>query len=173
MYKIIGADGREYGPVSADTLRQWISEGRANAETRVLLENATEWKKLGEVAEFYPPVSPPSPKPISPGPAAPGPIAPLPSAPRTSPLAVTGLVLGIISITFGLCCYGFPFNVAGAICSAIALSRIRQNPQRESGEGIAIAGLVLSLLSIVFGALMLAFYFSFGSWRFLRRMPRW
>jgi len=27
MYKIIGADGREYGPITADQLRQWIREG--------------------------------------------------------------------------------------------------------------------------------------------------
>jgi hypothetical protein len=52
MYKIIGADGKEYGPVTADQLRQWISEGRANAQTRVLPEGATEWKPLGEIPEF-------------------------------------------------------------------------------------------------------------------------
>ena len=31
MYKILGGDGKEYGPVLADTLRQWVREGRANA----------------------------------------------------------------------------------------------------------------------------------------------
>jgi hypothetical protein len=28
-YKIIGADLMEYGPVSAEQIRQWINEGRA------------------------------------------------------------------------------------------------------------------------------------------------
>src|SRR5215472_941173 len=53
MYRIIGADDREYGPVTADQLRQWIAEGRANAQTKVLVEGATEWKPLGTLPEFF------------------------------------------------------------------------------------------------------------------------
>ena len=52
MYKIIGADQKEYGPVSGDRLRQWILQNRANAQTLVKLEGSEEWKPLGEVAEF-------------------------------------------------------------------------------------------------------------------------
>jgi hypothetical protein len=52
MYLIIGADGQQYGPVTAEQLRQWIAEGRANAETRTRAEGSTEWKPLSEFAEF-------------------------------------------------------------------------------------------------------------------------
>src|SRR5262245_48361390 len=52
MYKIIGADEKEYGPVSAEILKQWIAHGRVNAQTRVLPEGATEWKPLGEIPEL-------------------------------------------------------------------------------------------------------------------------
>jgi len=52
MYKIIGADGKEYGPISAEQVRQWIAEGRASLQTKVLPEGATEWKTLGELPEF-------------------------------------------------------------------------------------------------------------------------
>lgn len=52
MYKIVGADGKEYGPVTAEQLKQWITEGRANAQTRVLAEGAVEWKFLGLFPEF-------------------------------------------------------------------------------------------------------------------------
>ena len=52
MYRIIGADGREYGPISADQLRQWITEGRANAQTRVQAEGSAEWKPLSSIPEF-------------------------------------------------------------------------------------------------------------------------
>ncbi|MEI8063945.1 MAG: DUF4339 domain-containing protein [Verrucomicrobiota bacterium] len=52
MYKIIGGDGREYGPVSADQLRQWITEGRASAQTQILPEGATTWQSLGSLPEF-------------------------------------------------------------------------------------------------------------------------
>ena len=96
----------------------------------------------------------------------------LPSSPRTNPLAITGLVLGIISITVGLCCYGLPFNIAGAIFSAIGLAQIKKDPQRERGEGVAVAGLVLSLLSLVFAVLLMAFYFSFGSSNLFHRLRR-
>jgi hypothetical protein len=68
MYKIIGADGKEYGPITADQLRQWIAEGRANAQTRILAEGATEWKPLSEFPEFAatPSGAPPSLAPTVP-----------------------------------------------------------------------------------------------------------
>jgi len=31
VYKIIGADGKEYGPITAEQLRRWIAEGLAIA----------------------------------------------------------------------------------------------------------------------------------------------
>ena len=52
MYKIIGADGKEYGPITAEQLKQWVAEGRANAQTKVLPEGTTEWKTLAEVPEL-------------------------------------------------------------------------------------------------------------------------
>ena len=51
MYKIIGADGKEYGPITTDQLKQWITENRVNAQTKVLAEGATDWKSLGEIPE--------------------------------------------------------------------------------------------------------------------------
>lgn len=169
MFKIIGADGKEYGPVSAETLRQWMAEGRANSETRVLPEGGTEWKKLGELSEF---TIPTAVAPVQPTPG-PGPIRPLPAAvPRTNPLAITGLICGIISMTIGLCCYGLPFNIVGIICSAIALVQIKNDPQREGGHGIALAGLVLSILSLVFAGLMVIVYFTMGTSRLFRHMHR-
>lgn len=52
MYKIIGVDQKEYGPVTAEQLRQWISEGRVNAQTQACLEGTQEWKPLGMFPEF-------------------------------------------------------------------------------------------------------------------------
>jgi hypothetical protein len=52
MYKILGVDGREYGPVTAEQLRQWIREGRANAQTKAQAEGATEWKPISAFPEF-------------------------------------------------------------------------------------------------------------------------
>lgn len=64
MYKIIGADGKEYGPITADQLRQWVAEGRVNAQTRILPEGATEWRSLSELPEFAAAV-PLTPPPMS------------------------------------------------------------------------------------------------------------
>lgn len=62
MYKVIGADNREYGPVTTDQLKQWIAENRANAQTRVLADGATVWQSLGSLPEFagaFPSAPPP------------------------------------------------------------------------------------------------------------------
>jgi hypothetical protein len=52
MYTIIGADQREYGPVSAEQVRQWLAEGRANGQTSIRAEGETAWTPLGTRPEF-------------------------------------------------------------------------------------------------------------------------
>src|SRR3989441_3799556 len=52
MYKIIGADQREYGPVPVEQVRKWIAEGRANAQTKTWSESGSEWKTLADFPEF-------------------------------------------------------------------------------------------------------------------------
>jgi len=52
MYKIIGADQKEYGPVTAEQLRQWVTEGRVNGQTSVWSEAGGGWKPLASYPEF-------------------------------------------------------------------------------------------------------------------------
>jgi len=52
MYKIIGADQKEYGPVTAEQMRQWVIEGRVNGQTSVWSEALPGWKPLSAYAEF-------------------------------------------------------------------------------------------------------------------------
>ena len=52
MYKIVGADQKEYGPVSVDQIRNWITEGRVNAQTPVRAEGTQEWMPLSGFPEF-------------------------------------------------------------------------------------------------------------------------
>jgi hypothetical protein len=52
MFKMIGGDGREYGPVSAEQLREWIADSRANGQTLVQPEGSTEWRPLSSFPEF-------------------------------------------------------------------------------------------------------------------------
>jgi len=52
MYKIIGGDQNQYGPVTADEVRHWIADGRLNGQSLAWAEGATEWKPLGSFPEF-------------------------------------------------------------------------------------------------------------------------
>src|ERR1041384_8476997 len=52
MFKILGADGRQYGPVTADKIRDWIAEGRAGAQTMTQREGDADWKPLSSFPEF-------------------------------------------------------------------------------------------------------------------------
>ena len=58
MYRIVGSDGNEYGPVSTEQLRQWIHERRVNGETRVQGEDGV-WRLLREVPELVVLLQPP------------------------------------------------------------------------------------------------------------------
>jgi hypothetical protein len=71
MYKIIGADREEYGPVSADEIRAWLSEGRADGRTMAQAVCHTDWKPLSAFPEFQAATA-------------------VPGAPRTMPPIVTG-----------------------------------------------------------------------------------
>src|SRR5512140_3195922 len=52
MYRIIGGDQREYGPVSAEDIRRWIAEGRLNAISLAKGENDASFKPLEQFPEF-------------------------------------------------------------------------------------------------------------------------
>lgn len=52
MFTIIGADGKEYGPVTADKIREWIIAGRANAQTQARRDGESAWSTIGSLPEF-------------------------------------------------------------------------------------------------------------------------
>ena len=144
MYKIIGADGREYGPVAAGQLRQWLAEGRANLQTLALAPGATEWKPLGALPEFAGQFAWPSPPVMGP---VPGRL--MPASPRkTNAFAVWGLIFGILSV---ICCCGCPFNILGLVFSLVGLSQISRHPELYEGRGSAMAGLMLSVAGLLLG----------------------
>lgn len=69
MFTILGGDQKQYGPVSADEVRQWIRDGRANANTMAFAQGTTEWKPLSAFPEFAD-LFPSAPGAISPTPGA-------------------------------------------------------------------------------------------------------
>lgn len=59
MFTIIGGDGKEYGPATAEQLRAWMAAGRVNLDTRAKLAGTDEWRRLGDFPEFSAPGVPP------------------------------------------------------------------------------------------------------------------
>ncbi len=52
MFTILGADGKEYGPVAAAKISEWIAGGRANLQTKARRVDETEWRTLADYPEF-------------------------------------------------------------------------------------------------------------------------
>ena len=52
MFTIIGGDGKEYGPVSVEQLRQWMAENRVRHDTQARRVGTEAWQPLGTFPEF-------------------------------------------------------------------------------------------------------------------------
>ncbi len=83
MFTILGADGKEYGPVTAGKMHEWIAGGRANLQTKARRDGETEWKTLGDFPEFS--------QFGSGGAAGPAPTPPLAATPVPAPAAAREL----------------------------------------------------------------------------------
>jgi uncharacterized RDD family membrane protein YckC len=100
MFTILGADGKEYGPVSAAKIAEWIAGGRANLQTQARRNGETDWKTLGDFVEFNPAATPP---PLPAGstdlvaPVSRSPVAAVPDQPE---LAERGTRLGAFLIDY-------------------------------------------------------------------------
>jgi|SRR5665213_72382 len=51
-YRIIGGDTKEYGPITAEDVRQWIAEGRLGAQSLAKGDGDTAWRTLASFPEF-------------------------------------------------------------------------------------------------------------------------
>ncbi len=135
MYKLIGTDGRMYGPVTPEQFRQWITEGRVNAQTLVQPVGCQDWKPLAEFPELLPPpVINNSPLRVT-------------VPPRTNGFAIASLVL--TSVGWVTICCGPVVWIIGIIFSSIALSQIKRSAGTQTGKGMALAGLWLSIAGLL------------------------
>jgi hypothetical protein len=153
MFKIIGADLKEYGPITADQLRQWIAEGRVNAQTKVQPEGATEWKTMADLPEFAAVL----PKPVPPLPSIH--LGAPPASTETDKMALWSMITGIASL---VCCQGY-LGILSIILGAVALSRLKHHPQQR-GTGFAITGIVLGAVALLVFGLGLILMFSNPQW---------
>jgi type II secretory pathway pseudopilin PulG len=146
-YTIIGGDQKEYGPVTGEQLQKWITDNRVHARTQVRVEGATGWQSLSEIPEFQAALksaTPPTGSPVA------APVTPL----KTSGMAVTSLVLGILGMfTCGITA------LAGLILGIVAMLKVKNSGGRLGGGGLALAGTIVSgiflLMIPILAAMML------------------
>jgi hypothetical protein len=159
-YRIVGADGKIYGPVDLAQIRQWLAEKRADNRTPVYVDGASDWTFVGLLPELAgtPGLTPTPPAPLPPAPA---PVR------GTNGFATAGLVCALLAWT---CCCCLPFNLLAVIFSIIALVQIGSQPEPQQGRTLAIIALVLAgtnlLLSVGFGLVQLLFNPGGASWNF-------
>jgi hypothetical protein len=155
MYKIIGADQKEYGPVTSDQIRQWIADQRANAQTRARAEGEQEWKTLAEFPEFAAALgltpgaafAPPLPAAADPG----GRDAALQAVKGPAIALLVTAILGLVAVAFGLVA-----NLLSLAGSPIGM-RHMGDPQMERwasmfGGGF---GIVQDIIGAVCGVIIL------------------
>ncbi len=144
-FKIVGGDGKEYGPIDLATLQQWMREGRVAGQTKVWDSRTGNWQPAVQIAELA------EAHGIAPEPPAVHPMTP-PPVPRTNVLAVWSLSLAIV----GLGCCGCSSFVA-IILGIISLSQIKE--RHEGGRGLAIASIAVGIFSILLNTLLGLFWF--------------
>lgn len=146
-YTIVGSDGKQYGPIPATQVRDWIRQARADNRTPVFIAGAKDWTFLGLLPEFVaefsgqPPVIT-APKLVA---VAPG---------NTNQMAMWGFILSLVA-WFTCCC--FPVSLAALTFSIIGLTQVNASNDGQTGRGMAIAGIVISSAHLlwVFGSMLL------------------
>ena len=104
MYHIIGGDDQKHGPVNEAKIREWIAEGRTNAQSMACKVGESQWRQLIEFTEFASEFKPA------------GPVAPPLAAPHQEEGDATG---GIIPYKNKHALIGYYMSVGGLIMMCI------------------------------------------------------
>jgi prepilin-type processing-associated H-X9-DG protein len=135
MYKIVGADQKEYGPVSVEQIHEWLASGRVNSQTLVQAEGGTAWMPLADIPELATPLAGGTPPPVMPSAAQEAPV----TLGKMSGMAIASLVLGVLGLpTLGLTA------LIGLILGLIAMGKIRRSQGALRGRELALAGTIIS-----------------------------
>lgn len=113
MYKIIGADRREYGPIPVDQLKHWIAEGRLNRESLARPEGGLQWQPLGSYPDFQDVFGAPAAV-----------VPPLPTAPASAEQLAEQILTADPQVDIGDCLragFGFLATNAGLAIGGVTL----------------------------------------------------
>jgi uncharacterized RDD family membrane protein YckC len=147
MFTIIGGDGQEYGPVTAEQVRAWIAAGRANLETKARAVGTMEWRRLGDYVEFG--ATPPSdlPPPLAPA-APPAPGAASPAAPGAVGLPLAGRGVRTGAALLNALLY-FLSMIPGSIYAGLRI--LKEHPELARGTMLRPDQIDVSSITAAFG----------------------
>ena len=119
MYKIVGADGQQYGPVNAEQMRRWMAENRVNSQTLVQPEGAADWRPLSTLPEFATDLKPPPP-PLSSAPT-PGLLPPSTAVSSRASIKIPAGICGILLGSLGIHKFILGYTGAGLIMLLVSV----------------------------------------------------
>jgi hypothetical protein len=143
MFRMIGGDGQEYGPVPAAQVKEWIVEGRADGQTLVRREGSQDWQQLSAIPELS---GMPSSGSLLPPPLPPSPVSNSDPAmviiPYKNMPALISYYLAVFSI---VPCVGILLGFAAVVLGIMGLKRASERPEAR-GKVHAWVGIVLGAL---------------------------
>src|ERR1043165_1093251 len=95
-YKMIGGDGREYGPASLEELLAGTRDGRVASATRVWRSDEERWRPAAEVVELQPVLAQ---------------LPPFPAAPITDELVPVGFWVRAAALIIDQLLLGIPLGL--------------------------------------------------------------
>ncbi len=156
-FKIVGGDGKEYGPIDLEALQQWAREGRVAGVTQVWDSRTGNWQPAAQIVELAGVFTAPPPTPAAapvPGFAAPDiATAPVktPRDPQSAVKAPAIFMLVVASIALGCSLLGILMNVFRIGFGAL--------PSQTSDPVLHILsgtlGLVLNVVGIPYSVLII------------------
>ncbi len=130
MQIFIHHHGQQTGPFPINHVRSGLASGTYQPTDLAWHEGAAGWLPLSAIAG----ISGQEP----------------PAAPQTSGLAISSLVLGILSFfTLGLA------GIPAVVCGHLALRKIKRSPGTQTGGGLALAGLICGYIGFVLVGLLM------------------
>jgi hypothetical protein len=137
MYKILGGDQKEYGPVTAGQLREWVAQQRVNGQTLILADGATEWKPLNTFPELVALSSPPAYGTATVAATTDNPMSVV--VPYKNPKALIAYYCAIFSL---IPCLGLPLGITAFILGLLGLKAANAHPGAH-GKVHAWIGIIL------------------------------
>ena len=164
-FHFIAGDGKQYGPHSAEQMRQYMGQNRLTGKSQVSADGGP-WQPASSYPELaVGDASAPASGMVG---------ATLPTTPKpaqgasTNGMAITGMVCGILTILPSCCCglFGLPLTILlvilSIVFSIIGLVQIKKNPAQK-GKGMAIAGLIIGALGLIAAILMVVVFAMTGA----------